>query len=56
MSDRKWEIEEDARVLKKAAEIKLDPKKLKPAFQQLKKDAAAANKALVDVERLFKKR
>jgi len=52
--DKKWEREQDANTLTRATVIKLNPKKLKAAFGQLKMEAKAKNRTLIDVKKLFK--
>ena len=54
MARHDYETEGNARTLREATEITLNPAKLKKAFAQLKKDAEVANKTVVDVKKLFK--
>ena len=54
MSRHDYETEYNARMLREATKIKLNPAKLKKAFAQLKTDAEVANKTVVDVKKLFK--
>ena len=44
--DQKWEIENDARTLREAEEIKAEPKRLKKAIAELQKQADAAQQAV----------
>ena len=43
--DAKWEIEQDARTLREAEEIKVDSKRFRKAGKELKKQAEAARRA-----------
>ena len=54
MARHDYETEDNARMLREATKIKLNPAKLKKAFAQLKTDAEVANKTVVDVKKLFK--
>jgi len=44
-TDEKWEIEDDARTLREAEEIKADSKRFKKAAKELEKQAVAAKRA-----------
>ena len=48
--DKQWEVEQDARTLREAEEIKAEPKRLKKAVVELKKQAEAAQRALAAVK------
>ena len=47
--DKQWEVEQDARTLREAEEIKADSKRFKKAANELKKQSAAAQKAVANV-------
>jgi len=44
-TDKQWDIENDARTLREAEEIKADSKRFKKAAKELKKQAEAAKRA-----------
>ena len=48
-SDDQWEVESDASTLREAEEIKADSKRFKKAVKELKKQSAAAQKAVANV-------
>jgi hypothetical protein len=52
--DNKWQTEEDARTLERAAEVKASPSRLKRVLAMLKNNEEKSGKARMDVARILR--